>query len=270
MRGLYFGVGGALAVYLAVVACLVVFQRRFLFLPDTSRPDLARAGVAGVREMTVTTADGVSLLTWYMSPVAEDAHVALYLHGNAGHIGHRAYRLEPMRRLGWGVLLLEYRGYGGNSGSPSEAGLAEDARAGWDALRGMGIPATRIVVWGESLGSGVAVRLAVEREVAAVVLEAPYTSILDMARRQFWFVPVRWLLLDWFDTVGAIGGVRAPVLVLHGARDRIIPVAMGRAVFAAAREPKRLWIVQEAGHVDLVEAGAVEVAGEFVEGLELP
>jgi fermentation-respiration switch protein FrsA (DUF1100 family) len=250
------------------VACLVAFQRRVLFLPDTTRPDLARAGVPGVREITVTTADGISLLAWYMPPAAVDAKVVLYLHGNAGHIGHRAYRLEPMRRLGWGVLLLEYRGYGGNPGSPSETGLVADARAGWDMLRTMGFPPSRILLWGESLGSGVAVRLAVERDVAAVLLEAPYTSITDMARKQFWFVPVRWLLFDRFDTLGAIGGVRAPVLVMHGARDRIIPVAMGRAVHAAAPEPKQLWIAPDAGHVDLVEAGAIEAAGEFVKPFE--
>jgi fermentation-respiration switch protein FrsA (DUF1100 family) len=262
--------GAALLVLLygLALAGLFLFQRRILFLPDTTTPDVARVAVAGIRPMTVTTPDGLSLLAWYLPPPREDGRVVLYLHGNAGHIGHRGYRLGPMRGLGWGVLLLEYRGYGGNPGHPSEAGLLEDARAGLAALRATGIAWDRILVWGESLGSGLAVRLAVEHPVAAAILEAPYTSIAAMARLRFPFVPADWLLLDRFDSLSAIGAVRAPVLVLHGTRDRIIPVAMGRALFAAAPEPKQLWIAEDAGHVDLVEAGAVEAAGEFVANLD--
>jgi fermentation-respiration switch protein FrsA (DUF1100 family) len=250
--------------YGLALAGLFLLQRRILFQPDTMRPDLARVAIAGLRAMTVTTSDGLSLLAWYLPPAREGGRVALYLHGNAGHIGHRGYRLGPMRGLGWGVLLLEYRGYGGNPGRPSEAGLLEDARAGLAALRAMGIALDRILLWGESLGSGLAVRLAVEHPVAAAILEAPYTSITAMARLRFPFVPADWLLLDRFDSLSAVGAVRAPVLVLHGTRDRIIPVAMGRELFAAAPEPKQLWIADRAGHIDLVEAGAIEAAGEFV------
>jgi fermentation-respiration switch protein FrsA (DUF1100 family) len=264
MRGVLIGAGVLVVLYGLLAASLFLMQRRILFLPDTGRPDLARAAIPGVRAMTVTTDDGLALLAWYLPPERDDGQVVLYLHGNAGHIGHRAYRLERYRRLGWGVLLLEYRGYGGNAGSPSEAGLLTDARAGLASLQAMGFPPHRILLWGESLGSGLAVRLAVEQPVAAVLLEAPYTSITDMAWRRFPFVPVNWLLLDRFDSLGAIGGVRAPVLVMHGALDRIIPLAMGLRVYDAAPEPKELWIAEHAGHVDLVEAGAIEAAGDFV------
>ena len=258
----------AAALYLLLLGLLFLCQRRILFLPDTAPPDLARVGLAGLRAMDVTTADGLSLLAWYLPPPREAGRVVLYLHGNAGHIGHRVYRLRPMRAGGWGVLLLEYRGYGGNPGRPSEAGLLADARAGLATLRAMGLAAERIVLWGESLGSGLAVRLAAECAVAAAILEAPYTSIAELARRRFPFAPVGLLLRDRFDSLRVIGAVRAPVLVLHGARDRIIPLAMGRALFAAAPEPKQLWIAEAAGHVDLVEAGAIEAAGEFVSGLD--
>jgi hypothetical protein len=264
MRGILIGAGVLAVLYGLLAASLFLMQRRILFLPDKTRPDLARAGIPGVREMTVTTEDGLALLAWYLPPLRDDGPVVLYLHGNAGHIGHRAYRLERFRRLGWGVLLLEYRGYGGNPGGPSEAGLLIDARAGLAAVQAMGFPPHRVLLWGESLGSGLAVRLAVEQPVAAVLLEAPYTSITDMARRRFPFVPVHWLLLDRFEQLGAIGGVHAPVLVMHGALDRIIPLAMGRAVYNAAPEPKEVWISEHAGHVDLVEAGAIEAAGDFV------
>ena len=268
MHGVLTGAAVLVVVYCLVVGALFLFQRRILFRPDTERPDLARAGIEGTRELTVTTSDAHSLLSWFMPPSRSDAPVVLYLHGNAGHIGHRAYRMAVYRQAGWGVLLLGYRGYGGNSGRPSERGLLTDARAGLAALLAMGIPPRRIVLWGESLGSGLAARLATEQIVASVVLEAPYTSIPDMAALRYPFVPVRWLVRDRFDSARVVGGVRSPVLVIHGARDRIIPVAMGQAVFAAAPEPKQLWIAPEAGHINLVEAGAIEAAVEFMTTLD--
>lgn len=256
--------GAAACVYALVVALLFVLQRRFVFRPNRTRPELARIGMEGVHEVSIPTPDGMALLAWAMPPAGEDAFVVLYLHGNAGHIGHRAFRLPLFQRLGWGVLLLEYRGYGGNPGTPSEDGFLIDARAGLAALLAMGVPASRILLWGESLGTGLATQLGRDTAVAAILLESPYTSMTDNARRRFPFVPVGPLLKDHFNSLAAIGAAQAPVLVMHGALDRIVPVEMGKAIFAAAPEPKELWIRPEAGHVDLVQAGAIEAAAEFV------
>ena len=267
MLGALIGAGVLAGLYGLIVTALFLSQRQILFRPDPTPPDLIRAGVPGTRQIIVATPDGLSLLAWYMPP-RDGGRVVLYLHGNAGNIGHRGYRLERFRRLGWGALLLEYRGYGGNPGRPSEAGLIVDARAGLAALRTMGFPPADVLLWGESLGSGLVVRLATEQPVGAVLLESPYTSIADIARSRFPYVPVRWLLLDPFDSLRIIGDARAPVLVLHGAHDRIVPVAMGRAIYAAAPDPKRLWIAPQAGHVDLVEAGAIEAAGVFIADME--
>jgi fermentation-respiration switch protein FrsA (DUF1100 family) len=253
-----------LASYGVFVTLLFLLQRRILFRTGAAAPDLAQVGVTGVAGITVTTADGLALQAWYMPPPREGSPVVLFLHGNAGNIGHRAWRLALFRELGWGVMLLEYRGYGGNPGRASEAGLTIDAHAGLATLQNMGFPPSAILLWGESLGSGLAVRLAAEREVGAVLLEAPYTSIADVARLRYPFVPVNWLLRDRFDSLRILGKVRAPVLVMHGAHDKVIPVAMGRAVYAAAAEPKELWIAPSAGHLDLVEAGAMAAAGQFV------
>ena len=268
MRVVLTGLMGLAVLYGLVLLALFAFQRRILFRPDNTPPDLTRALAPGAREVSVPTADGLSLLAWYRPPAEADGPVVLYLHGNAGHIGHRAYRLEVLAPTGWGVLLLEYRGYGGNPGHPSEAGLLTDARAGFAALQAMGFPAGRILLWGESLGTHLAARLAGEQAVAAVLLESPYTSIAGIAARRYPFLPVDALLWDRFDTLAVIGRARAPVLVMHGARDGIVPVAMGRAVHDAAPEPKALWIAPEAGHVDLIAAGAVRVAWDFVRGLK--
>ncbi len=260
------GVAGLLALggYCAVCGMLAWQQRRILYMPEAERPDLSAAGLGVARAVTVRTSDGLDLLAWLAPAMDATKPVVLYLHGNGGHIGYRAPRLERMSGFGWGVLLLEYRGFGGNPGSPTEAGLYEDARAGYATLRASGIEARRIVLWGESLGTGVAVRLASEQEVGAVLLESPYTSIKAIGQKRFPFAPVGLLLLDQFDLIGRIGTVRAPVLVMTGGRDVVVPPAMGRAVFAAANEPKSFWLAPDAGHNDLSQSGALEVVRDFV------
>ena len=251
-------------VYLLGVGLLVLLQRRFIFLPDRTRPELAATGIPGAREVSVRTRDGLDLLAWFVPPADETHPVVLYLHGNAGTIGNRALRMEALNRFGWGVLLLEYRGFGGNIGIVGEDGLNTDALAGYAAIRAMGVSANHILLWGESLGTGVAVRLATEVDVGAVMLEAPYTSIMAIGQKRFPFVPVSWLLRDRFDLIGRIARVRAPVLVMAGGQDNIVPPAMSRAVFAAAQGKKVLWLAQDAGHNDLVAAGALDVARAFV------
>jgi fermentation-respiration switch protein FrsA (DUF1100 family) len=169
-----------------------------------------------------------------------------------------------LNQLGWGVLLLEYRGYGGNAGSPSEAGLVMDAQAGLAELRRRGVAANRTLLWGESLGTGLAVRLGSENAVAAVLLDSPYTSIVDAAARQYPFVPVRLLLKDRFESVSRVPGIAAPILVMQGSADRLVPPAMGQAIAAAANVPAEVWVAPGAGHVDLGPYGAVEAAAAFV------
>jgi hypothetical protein len=254
----------AAALYCAALAILASQQRRFLYHPDTNRPTLTTTGLTNARELTVHTDDGLDLLSW-LTPPADDAQpVVLYLHGNGGHIGNRAHRLARFARDGWGVLLLEYRGYGGNPGTPTETGLNQDASAGYAALRALGIPAQRIILWGESLGTGIAVRLATKVDVGAVILEAPYTSIAAIGQQRFPWAPVALLLRDRFDLLRHIGAVHAPVLVMTGARDTVVPPSMGQKVFAAANQPKQFWLAPNAGHNDLVEAGAFDIAHTFV------
>lgn len=250
--------------YAIVVAGLYTVQRRLLFVPDTNTPDPAGVGVPGVAVVRVPTADGLSLLAWYVPPVQPTGFTVLLLHGNAGNIANRAGRLRAFQQIGWGVLLLEYRGYGGNPGSPSEDGLVLDAQAGLAELHRRGVRAERILLWGESLGSGLAVRLASENPVAAVLLDAPYTSIADAAQGQYPFVPVRLLLKDRFESLSRIPRVRAPILVMQGSADRLVPPAMGRAMIAAAKGPTELWVAEGAGHEDLGPYGAIQAAAAFV------
>ncbi len=254
----------AVAAYGILVGALYTHQRQLLYKPDTSHPDPVRAGVPEVAVLSVPTSDGLALRAWYLPPAALDGFTALFLHGNAGHIGHRASRARALHALGWGVLMLEYRGYGDNPGSPTEAGLITDARAGLSALRAKGVRADRTLLWGESLGTSLAVWLGAENDVAAVLLEHPFTSVTEAAQGQYPYVPVRWLLKDRFDSLSRIPFVKAPILIMQGARDRLVPPEMGRALAAAAGGPVELWVAPEAGHDDLGPFGGTEQAAAFV------
>ena len=247
--------------YGALVGALAVFQRHLMYFPDTGKPEPADFGVPEMAEVTLKTKDGLDLLAWYRVPQSEALPVILYFHGNAGHIGFRADKVRPYIDAGFGVLLVSYRGYGGNPGKPTEEGLYQDGRAAFAFVAGKGIPARRTVFYGESLGSGVAVQLAIEGSPGAVVLEAPFTSAVDIAAKQYPFVPVRYLVWDRFESLDKIGDIQAPLFLLHGERDRIVPVGNGRKLFAAASEPKSARYFAEAGHNDLYMHGA---AGEVI------
>jgi uncharacterized protein len=254
----------AVCLYGAIVCALYFWQRRLLFRPRQDRPEPGELAAQGVREVAVTTRDGLSLASWYLPP-PDGRPVVLYCHGNGGHIGYRAGRLRRLADAGFGVLLLEYRGYGGNPGAPTEAGLYADADAAMEFLERQSIPPDRIVLWGESLGSAVAVAVAAARTVGAIVLEAPFTSVAALAQMRYPLVPAALLLRDRFDASSRITRIGAPLFVLHGGRDRIVPIRFGRRLFSAAPQPKEFWFARDAGHQDLAAFGAIEAAIAFIE-----
>jgi fermentation-respiration switch protein FrsA (DUF1100 family) len=256
--------GVAVATYLAALALLFLFQRNLIFVPNQTRPSPVEASLDGLmEEVRYKTADGLELMAWFRPPM-DNRPMLVFFHGNAGNIGHRAYRLPPFLEAGYGILLVEYRGYGGNPGKPSEAGFDEDGRAALDFLAARGIDGGRLILYGESLGSGVAVRMASERPCGALILESPYTSVADVAQDRYWMFPVRALVLDRFDSLSRIGQARCPVLIMHGEHDRIVPIKFGRALFDAAREPKEFKHYPDGGHTDLIEQGGNGAALDFV------
>lgn len=258
-------IGLVAALYLSVLALLFVFQRNLLYVLSAERPSLAEAGLDGVmRAVSLTTADGLELVAWYRPPPAPGAPLLLYYHGNAGHIGGRADKVKPYLDAGYGVLLPEYRGYGGNPGRPTEQGLYTDARAALDFLASEGVSPAHIVCYGESLGTAVAVQMAIERGCGALVLEAPFTSVAAVAQSRYPIFPVKALVLDKFDSLAKIGGLRCPLFVMHGERDRIVPIRYGRALFAAAPAPKEAKWFPEATHVDFEDFGGSAVVRDFL------
>lgn len=244
--------GSAVLLYAAVLAALWVMQGRLIHLPHVPGRSLeATPAARGLDYETVRidTADGERLHGWFL-PDPGARGTVLFLHGNAGNISHRLDSLSLLRDLGVQVLIIDYRGYGESTGTPGEEGLYADARAAWAHLTGeRGIPPERIVALGRSLGSAVAARLATERPLAGVILEAAFTSVTDLAARQYPMFPVRPLLRHRYDTQANLQSVQQPVLVVHGRDDTIVPPAHGEALFEAA--PNAVdYILLDGGHDD--------------------
>ncbi len=242
----------AILAYASVTLGMFVFQRKLQYHAENKGLTPESVGIIGAGVETLTTADGEKIILWH-APARAGMPTILYFHGNAGEMGDRPLRFNYYHSRGFGVAYVSYRGYGGSSGSPSEAGLIADATAAYDWLITKGVEPGRIVLLGESLGSGVAVQLAAKREVGAVVLEAPYTSTVEVAAKIYWWLPVHALMKDQFKSVDFIAAVVAPLLIIHGEADELIPVEFGRRLFAAANQPKELEIVSGFGHEVLFE-----------------
>lgn len=253
----------AIATYALIVAALYVGQRRLLYLPDRTRTDPAEAGAPDMREVTIETSDGLSLLAWYRA--AQNGHETLvFFHGNAGGLASRADKIRPYLDAGYGVLLPAYRGYSGNPGTPDEEGLYRDGRAALAYLTGNGVAAGDIVLHGESLGTGIAVQMAIEQPIAALILEAPFTSMPAAAQHHYFWLPAKWLVRDRYDNLGKIDRVNAPLLIVHGEADRVVPTEMGRRLYEAANEPKQVRILAGAGHVDGNDFGLADETLSFL------
>jgi fermentation-respiration switch protein FrsA (DUF1100 family) len=245
---------GLVAAYAAVGFAGFLGQRRFMYFPDRAHTLPAQAGLTGVEERVLDTPDGARVIAWY-GRARPGQPTLLYFHGNGGSLSIRASRIARFMAEGWGVYMMTYRGYGGSTGSPSEAANVADARLAYHALVKEGVAPGSIIAYGESLGSGIAVRIAAELPVAGVILEAPYTSIVDIAAATYPFYPVRLFLIDRYETARYIGGIKAPLLILHGERDGVVPVAMGREIARLAPEPKKLVVFPNGRHSDLYVNG---------------
>ncbi|MFZ4763091.1 MAG: alpha/beta hydrolase [Alphaproteobacteria bacterium] len=242
--------------YIFLVLLLYVCQRRLIYQSSHKAPPATVIGEPANKQIIyVETQDGLRLQSWFWPPAEQGKKVIVYFHGNAGAIDIRVEPTAALVKAGYGLLLLEYRGYGGNSGQPSETGLYHDARAAINWLQKTGIPLEKMILLGESLGSGVAVQLATEyKQVAGVILEAPYTSIPDVGQERLPFIPVKLLTTERFDSLRKIPNLQAPLLVLHGTADYLIPFHHGEAIFKAAPpNPHNHFVrLQNIGHVDLI------------------
>lgn len=256
--------------YVLVVGGLTAAQRWLLF-KTADAGTLAQPGtlaIAGSTRVSFRTADGETLAGWYL-PAKGDAPVFLFMHGNAGALDRKRGRWRRIAEKGAGIFAFSYRGYPGSTGSPTEAGLYEDARAAYHWLNKR-VPAERIVLHGQSLGTGVAAKLATEVKAKALILETPFTATVDVAAERYPFAPVQLLMWDQFRSRDVIDRVRMPLLVVHGTRDRVVPFEQGKRLFDLARNavPKRFVRVENGRHLSLTRDGLYQHVWAFLADLE--
>ena len=248
--------------YAIFVFFLATFQRYFMYFPDKTKPEL----VHNARLVNVKTQDGLDLEGWYFEASDKQKPVIVYFHGNAGHFANRLFKVIHYINEGYGILLAEYRGYGGNPGQPSEQGFYQDGRAYMDWLHNE-ITGDNIILYGESIGSGAAVQMATEYDVNGLILETPFSSMVEVASKHYFYVPVKWFIKDRYLNIDKITHTKAPLLILHGHSDITIPISSAQKLFDAAEEPKKFIAFQDGNHNNLYDFGAAQHVLKFLSDL---
>ncbi|HEY8964314.1 MAG TPA: alpha/beta fold hydrolase [Alphaproteobacteria bacterium] len=256
--------------YAAAVASMYAYQRSLLYFPDAKTYSQTYYSVVGFEDVTVTTEDGHELTSWY-APAKPDKKTILVFHGNAGSFHSRAHDFMPLVNAGYGVMLAEYRGYGGNKGTPTETGLYQDADAYVHYLLDeKGVSPYTLVLYGESLGTGIATEMAVRYpDISALVLESPFTSMVDITALHYPYIPAPNLLVrDRYDTISKASQIKMPTLVLYGDHDVVVPGDMSQQVFDAITARKDVKIIPNAGHIEVRAHGGLKALQDFLETLQ--
>lgn len=258
-------VAGALAALIAIGAPHL--ERSLLYHPTPGKIPPAVLGLE-IEDVALQSADGETLVVWYAPASVPGAPTVLYAHGNAGHLADRAERLQRFIDQGTGLAIFAYRGYSGSTGRPSEAANVADAIAVYDWLtHERSVSEEQLALYGESLGSGVVMQLAAKRPVAAIILDAPFTSIAEVGQRHYPFLPAKLMMRDRYDSMRVADQSQAPVLVIHGERDAIVPVAMGRALARACGDRARIVTFPLAGHSDHALYGSMAHVDDFLDAV---
>ena len=244
------------ALYIGILAYYTYIQRDMLYHPPATyvSPSQAEASVL-YEEFAVKTEDGLPIKGWY-APATRRNQTLIFFHGNADSVSNSAVMMQPYLDAGYGILLAEYRGYSGQAGSPDENGLYRDGRAFISTLFDKGVDMNSVVFMGHSLGTGVAVQMAREFHPMGVVLFAPFLSAPKVAAKMFPYFPTEFLVFDRFANESKVAGIQAPLLILHGDRDKIVPLSQGQKLFDKAQGPKRMEVLSGFGHSDLFDEAA--------------
>jgi fermentation-respiration switch protein FrsA (DUF1100 family) len=255
-----------LAVYVVVLIAVYLAQRSLQYFPDKNYPGTPQdSGVPDMEIVELKTEDGLTLNAWFAPPPKKDGQIVVLFHGNAGHIGHRAIKARHFIDRGIGVLLVEYRGFGGNPGRPTEQGLYHDGRAALRFLEQREYTVSQLILYGESIGSGVAVQMALEIQPRYLILEAPFSSAADVAKMQYFFLPVDFLMKDRYDNIKKIADIKTNLLIVHGDEDMVIPIELAQMLFVRANHPKEFITINGGHHNDLFDHHAGHIINDWLE-----
>ncbi|MFD2207413.1 alpha/beta hydrolase [Kiloniella antarctica] len=251
--------------YIVVLVAMYLLQTRLVYPGSDLRSKPEAYGGVGVQEIQLKMADEVQLTHWFIPPRKKHYPVVVAFHGNAGHTGDRLAKLKYFTEMGFGLFQVEYRGYAGHEGTPSEQAFKADGLSALKWLSEQGYNKDKLIMYGESLGTGMAVWLGSQFPVQAVILEAPYSSIADVAQAKYWFLPVKYLLKDKWRSDLSIQDVKAPVFLFHGENDEVIPIALSRKLFELIPNDKQAIYFEDGYHMDLYDHGAEKNVREFLQ-----
>jgi fermentation-respiration switch protein FrsA (DUF1100 family) len=235
-------------IYILILVFLYFNQRNLLYHPNENNYSGDKIAV-DIKKVTILTSDNIELLGWYHEKNIKDFKTIIYFHGNAGSLENRIHKLNHFHEMNVNFLIIAWRGFSGNNGNPSEQGLYVDGKSAIDWLIKKGVDEKNLILYGESLGTGVATHLAQNRSFAGVILETPFTSMIDAAKIFYPYIPVNLLLKDKFENYKKIKNVKLPILVMHGEKDQIVPFSMGKKIYEMANEPKYFYFTKYDDHM---------------------
>ena len=243
----------AIFLYIIVGILLFFIQRKILFNKSNKPNKPEEYGLKEVKEVFIETSDNIKLISWFCSP-KKNLPLLIYFHGNSFDIGERAYKIKRYIHKGWGVFLVAWRGYSGNRGIPTEKNLYIDGLAALNWVKNnTDYENSNIILYGESLGSGVAVELGLKSSFKSIILEAPFTSVGDIGQMKYPIYPVKYFTLDKFDNLSKIDKIVSPLLIIHGKKDEVVPYSHSLQLFEKAKNPKKHLCVDEAMHNNLYD-----------------
>jgi len=255
--------------YILLVIVVFFFQRSLLYHPsvDNYLTDEAIKAPAGIKKVQITTKDNIELLGWFYNKDLEKFKTILFFHGNAGSLENRTYKLNHFKNLNVNFLIIAWRGFSGNKGKPNERGLYEDARSAIEWLKKKDVNEKNIILYGESLGTGVAIEVAQQKKYAGIILESPFTSMINMGKKYYPIFPVSFLLKDKFESDKKIANISIPILIMHGKIDKIVPYYMGKKMYELANEPKFFYSQEYGDHMVEYDKKLLSALGKFIQSL---
>jgi len=252
--------------YLIITFALYFFQRNLLYYPAINNYSGEKLNVS-VEKVKIKTEDNIELLSWYHKKNSGDYKTILFLHGNAGTLENRIYKINHLRNMNVNFLIIAWRGFSGNKGKPTEKGLYEDARSALRWLKSKGVKEESIIIYGESLGTGVATEIAQNKNFAGVILETPFTSMVSAGKSKYPFFPVSFLLKDKYESDKKIKNIKSPILIMHGEVDKLVPFWMGKKLYNLANEPKYSYFSKYDNHMMEYNEKLLNELKKFIDSL---
>ena len=245
------GILALILFYILLTIIVFFFQRNLLYHPsvDNYLKDNSVTEPSEIEKVKITTEDKIDLIGWFYNKDIEKFKTIVFLHGNAGSLENRTYKLNHFKDLNVNFLIIAWRGFSGNRGKPNEMGLYEDARSAIRWLKSKGVPEKNIIIYGESLGTGIATEIAQNKNFAGIILESPFTSMVDAGKTKYPYLPVRLLLKDKYESDKKVKNIKSPILVMHGKVDNIVPFYMGKKMYELANEPKYSYFSEYDDHM---------------------